>query len=143
MVGRKPAFSSIATPENTPETQLIRGGVVADQLTDEQRRRGGLTRQAQLRSEREERRRRFEAVLDPELEALADALIAKALGGDFGALREALHQLVGRPETVISHEQDPDRPIRIVVESISSRRREQLTDVEADDAEVEELDDGD
>jgi hypothetical protein len=44
---------------------------------------------------------------------------------------------------VISHEQDPDRPIRIVVESISSRRREQLTDVEADDAEVEKLDDGD
>jgi hypothetical protein len=36
---------------------------------------------------------------------------------------------------------DPDRPIRIVVESISSRRREQLADVEAEDAEVEELPD--
>jgi hypothetical protein len=34
---------------------------------------------------------------------------------------------------------DPDKPIRIVVESISSRRREQLADVEADAAEVEEL----
>jgi hypothetical protein len=60
-------------------------------------------------------------VLDAKLEALADALIAKALQGDVSALREALHQLVGRPETVVSHEQDPDRPIRIVVESISSR----------------------
>jgi hypothetical protein len=34
---------------------------------------------------------------------------------------------------------DPDRPIRIVVESISQRRREALADVEADAAEVEEL----
>jgi hypothetical protein len=73
-------------------------------------------------------------VLDAKLEALADALIAKALEGDVGALREALHQLVGRPETVVSHEQDPDRPIRIVVESISARRREQLADLEAEDA---------
>jgi hypothetical protein len=38
-----------------------------------------------------------------------------------------------------SHEQDPDRPIRIVVESISSRRREALVDVEAGEDEVEEL----
>jgi hypothetical protein len=36
---------------------------------------------------------------------------------------------------------DPDRPIRIVVESISARRREQLADVEADAAEIEELGD--
>jgi hypothetical protein len=79
------------------------------------------------------------AVLDARLEALADALIAKALQGDVSALREAIHQLVGRPETVVSHEQDPDRPIRIVVESISSRRREQLADVDASDDEVEEL----
>jgi hypothetical protein len=71
------------------------------QVTDEQRRRGGLTRQAQLRSEREERRRRLEAVLDAKLEALADALIAKALQGGVGALREALHQLVGRPTEVV------------------------------------------
>jgi hypothetical protein len=34
---------------------------------------------------------------------------------------------------------DPDKPIRIVVESISRRRRQQLADVEAGDAEVEEL----
>jgi hypothetical protein len=78
-------------------------------------------------------------VLDAKLEALADALIAKALQGDVSALREALHQLVGRPETVVSHEQDPDRPIRIVVESISSRRREPPADVEAEEGEVEEL----
>jgi hypothetical protein len=36
---------------------------------------------------------------------------------------------------------NPDRPIRIVVESISSRRREALADVEAEDADVEELGD--
>jgi len=36
---------------------------------------------------------------------------------------------------------DSERPIRIVVESISSRRREALADVEADDADVEELGD--
>jgi hypothetical protein len=89
--------------------------------------------------EREERRRRLEAVLDAKLEPLAEALIAKALQGDVSALREALHQLVGRPETVVSHEQDAERPIRIVVESISSRRREALADVEAEDADVEEL----
>jgi hypothetical protein len=100
-----------------------------------------LSRQEQLRSEREERRRRLEAVLDAKLEVLADALIAKALEGDVGALREAIHQLVGRPPQVVAHEQDPDRPIRIVVESISSRRREQLADVDADEAEVEELPD--
>jgi hypothetical protein len=68
-------------------------------------------------------------------------LIAKALQGDVPALREAIHQLVGRPTAVVEHEQDPERPIRIVVESISSRRREQLSDVEAEDAEVEELPD--
>jgi hypothetical protein len=64
-------------------------------------------------------------------------LIAKALEGDVSALREALHQLVGRPTEVVQG--NPDRPIRIVVESISSRRREALADVEADAAEVEEL----
>jgi hypothetical protein len=106
-------------------------------LADEQRRRGGLTRQAQLRSEREERRRRLEAVLDAKLEALADALIAKALEGDVGALREAIHQLVGRPTEVVQG--NPERPIRIVVESISSRRREQLADMDADPTDVEEL----
>jgi transposase len=52
-------------------------------------------------------RRRFEAVLDPELEALAEALIAKALDGDVGARREAIHQLVGRPETVVSRTRAP------------------------------------
>jgi hypothetical protein len=78
-------------------------------------------------------------VLDAKLEALAEALIAKALQGDFGALRKAIHQLVGRPTEVVQG--DPDRPIRIVVESISSRRREALADVEADDADVEELGD--
>jgi hypothetical protein len=36
---------------------------------------------------------------------------------------------------------NPDRPIRIVVESISARRRGELADVEADEAEVEELGD--
>jgi hypothetical protein len=76
-------------------------------------------------------------VLDAKLEALADALIAKVLEGDVGALREALHQLVGRPPEVVQG--DPDLPIRIVVESISSRRREALADVEADEGEVEEL----
>jgi hypothetical protein len=70
----------------------------------------------------------------------AGGSIAKALEGDVGALREALHQLVGRPTEVVQG--DPDRPIRIVVESISSRRREvAAADVEADDAEVEELPD--
>jgi hypothetical protein len=49
-------------------------------------------------------------------------LIAKALEGDVSALREAIHQLVGRPPEVVQG--DPDRTIRIVVESISSRRRE-------------------
>jgi hypothetical protein len=88
-----------ATPGNTPRTHLIRGGVVAHRLTDEQRRRGGLTRQAQLRSEREERRRRLEAVLDAKLEPLADALIAKALQGDVPALREAIRPLVGQTES--------------------------------------------
>jgi hypothetical protein len=34
---------------------------------------------------------------------------------------------------------NPDRPIRIVVESISSRRREQLADMDADPTDVEEL----
>jgi hypothetical protein len=80
-------------------------------------------------------------VLDAKLEALADALVAKALQGDVSAIREALHQVVGRPPQVVAHEQDPDRPIRIVVESISSRRREQLADVVAEEAEVEELGD--
>jgi hypothetical protein len=92
-----------------------------------------------LRAEREERRRRLEAVLDARLEALADALIAKALQGDVNALREALHQLVGRPTEVVQG--NPDRPIRIVVESISSRRREAMADVEANEDEVEELGD--
>jgi hypothetical protein len=32
----------------------------------------------------------------------------------------AIHQLVVRPETVVSHEQDPERSILIVVESMSS-----------------------
>jgi hypothetical protein len=63
-------------------------------------------------------------VLDAKLEALAEALIAKALQGDVGALREAIHQLVGCPTEVVQG--NPERPIRIVVESISSRRREQL-----------------
>jgi hypothetical protein len=67
----------------------------------------------------------------------AGALIAKALEGDVGALREAIHQLVGRPTEVVQG--NPDRPIRIVVESISSRRREALADVEAGEDEVEEL----
>jgi hypothetical protein len=54
---RGPAYDSLitTTADNTAATHLIRGGVVAHRLTDEQRRRGGLTRQAQLRSEREER----------------------------------------------------------------------------------------
>jgi hypothetical protein len=34
---------------------------------------------------------------------------------------------------------NPDQPIRIVGQSISSRRREALADVEAEDAEAEEL----
>jgi hypothetical protein len=54
------------------------------------------------------------------------------------AIREANLRLPGRPETTETVAGDPD--IRIVVESISSRRREQLADVEAEDAaEVEEL----
>jgi hypothetical protein len=36
---------------------------------------------------------------------------------------------------------NPEPPIRIVVESISARRREQLVDVEASDDEVERLGD--
>jgi hypothetical protein len=36
---------------------------------------------------------------------------------------------------------DSERPIRIVVESISSRRREALADVDADDAEFEDVTD--
>jgi hypothetical protein len=67
-------------------------------------------------------------------------LIAKAPEGDVSALREAIHQLVGRPTEVVQG--NPDRPIRIVVESISARRREQLADVDSEDAEVEELDEG-
>jgi hypothetical protein len=57
--------------------------------------------QAQLRSEREERRRRFEGILDPELEALAEALIAKALEGDVGVRRDAQRprdRLAAQPE---------------------------------------------
>jgi hypothetical protein len=46
---------------------------------------------------------------------------------------------VGRPPEVVQG--NPERPIRIVVESISSRRREHLAEVEADDDEVEELPD--
>jgi hypothetical protein len=76
-------------------------------------------------------------VLDAKLEALAEAFDREGLEGDVPALREALHQLVGRPTDIVQG--NADRPIRIVVESISSRRREQLEDVEADDAEVEEL----
>jgi hypothetical protein len=77
-------------------------------------------------------------VLDAKLEALADALIAKPLQGDVGGLQEAIHQLVGRPTEVVQG--DSERPIRIVVESISSRRREVAkADVEAEDAEVEDL----
>jgi hypothetical protein len=76
-------------------------------------------------------------VLDAELEALADALIAKALEGDVGALREAIHQLVGRPPEVVQG--NPERSIRIVVESILARRREQQAYVEADESEVTEL----
>jgi hypothetical protein len=49
------------------------------------------------------------------------------VGVDFG---------LGRPETTGTVPGDPDKPIRIVVESISSRRREQLADVEAEDGEV-------
>jgi hypothetical protein len=66
-------------------------------------------------------------------------LIAKALQGDVGALREAIHQLVGRPTEVVQG--NPERPIRIVVESISARRREALADVESSESEVEELGD--
>jgi hypothetical protein len=66
-------------------------------------------------------------------------LIAKALQGDVGALREAIHQLVGRPTEVVQG--NPEQPIRIVVESISSRRREQLAHLEAAEDEVEELGD--
>jgi hypothetical protein len=76
-------------------------------------------------------------VLDAKLEALADALIAKALQGDVSGLRVAIYQLVGRPTEVVQG--NPDRPIRIVGESISSRRREKLADVDAEDTEVEEL----
>jgi hypothetical protein len=46
-----------------------------------------------------------------------------------------LHQPVGRPTEVVQG--DPDRPIRIVVESISSRRREASADVEVGEDEVE------
>jgi hypothetical protein len=75
-------------------------------------------------------------VLDAKLQPLADALIAKALEGDVSAIREALHQVVGRPPEVVQG--NPERPIRIVAESISSRRRE-LADVKAEDAEVAEV----
>jgi hypothetical protein len=57
------------------------------------------------------------------------------------AIREANLRLLGRPETTGTVAGDPDKPIRIVVESISSRRREQLADVEAEETEVEELSD--
>jgi hypothetical protein len=65
-------------------------------------------------------------VLDAKLEALAEAFDREGLEGDVPALREALHQLVGRPTDIVQG--NADRPIRIVVESISSRRREQLED---------------
>jgi hypothetical protein len=45
-------------------------------------------------------------------------------------------RLAGRPVAQVDVGQDPDRPIRIVVESISSRRR---ADVEAEPSEVVEL----
>jgi hypothetical protein len=64
-------------------------------------------------------------------------LIAKALEGDVSALREAIHQLVGRSTEVVQG--NPDRPIRIVVESISSRR--QVADVEAEEGEVVDVTD--
>jgi hypothetical protein len=50
------------------------------------------------------------------------------------AIREANLRLLGRPETTGTVAGDPDKPIRIVVESISSRRREQLADVRPPDA---------
>jgi transposase len=64
-------------------------------------------------------RRRFEAVLDPELEALAEALIAKALDGDVGARREAIHQLVGRLRPWSA---GPERPARARLLTGSRRR---------------------
>jgi hypothetical protein len=76
---------------------------------------------------------------------IAAALVEEILDNPLGhanrvpAIREANLRLLGRPETTGTLAGDPDKPIRIVVESISSRRREALADVEAEEGEVEEL----
>jgi hypothetical protein len=97
------------------------------------------------RAKREMAAAAFEAALAEKASELADALIAEAIQNPLGhanrvpAIREANLRLLGRPETTGTVAGDPDKPIRIVVESISSRRREQLADVGAHAAEVEEL----
>jgi hypothetical protein len=124
---------------------------VRHELTPEDARKGALRAAEVRRRKREQAAARMEAALAAEAEKIAAALLEEVLQNPRGhanrvpAIREAFMRLAGRPPTVISHEQDPDRPIRIVVESISSRSREALADVEADleadDAEVEELGD--
>jgi hypothetical protein len=128
------------------------GRIESHELTPEDARKGALRAAEVRRQKREQAAAKMEAALAADAEKIAAALLEEVLQNPRGhannrvpAVREAFMRLAGRPPTVISHEQDPDRPIRIVVESISSRRREALADVEADveadDAEVEELGD--
>jgi hypothetical protein len=113
------------------------------------RRKGGLARAEQRRKQLQEPRERAErgvpAGPGEQAAPIAAALVEEILDNPLGhanrvpAIREANLRPLGRPETTGTVAIDPDKPIRIGVESISSRRREQLADVEADAAEVEEL----
>jgi hypothetical protein len=126
-------------------------GNVLPELTREQRRKGGLARAEQRRKQLREQRERadeaFMQVVREQAAPIAAALVEEILDNPLGhanrvpAIREANLRLLGRPETTGTVARDPDKPIRIVVESISSRRREQLADVKADDAEVEDVTD--
>jgi hypothetical protein len=112
---------------------------------------GGLARAEQRRKQLQEQKERaeeaFMQVVREQAAPIAAALVEEILDNPLGhanrvpAIREANLRLLGRPETTGTVARDPDKPIRIVVESISSRRREQLADVKADDAEVEDVTD--
>jgi hypothetical protein len=80
-------------------------------FTDDERARG----HASQRQVREDRRRELEEGLASRqaLEAAMDALVRGAHADDIPAAKEIIHQLVGRPTTVVAG--DPDRPVRTEV----------------------------
>jgi hypothetical protein len=118
---------------------------VRHELTPEDARKGALRAAEVRRRKREQAAAKMEAALAAEAEEDRCRPPGRGPPEPTGSRQprtshpRSLHGPRRPPPTVVSHEQDPDRPIRIVVESISSRRREQLADVEAEDAEVEEL----